>query len=60
MDYERFKEVMHNVWTAMMDYWWLTMIIGSVVLAPIAPLWVAIIGICKLVQRSKERHKYDD
>jgi hypothetical protein len=52
-----FKQFMKDLWLMMLDYWWLTMIIGSFILTP---GWIIVFGICKLVHVSKERHKYDD
>ena len=51
------KQLLKDFWLMMLDYWWLTMVIGSFIFTP---AWIIFFGICKLVQASKERHKYDD
>lgn len=51
------EQVLKDLWRAMLDYWWLTMIIGSFIFTP---AWIVVFGICKLVSVSREKHKYDD
>lgn len=57
MDIEQVKGLLKDLWRTMLDYWWLTMIIGSFIFTP---AWIIVFGICKLVSVSRERHKYDD
>lgn len=57
MDIEQVKGLLKDLWRTMLDYWWLTMIIGSFIFTP---AWIIVFGICKLVSVSREKHKYDD
>ncbi len=60
MDSESIMEFLRDVWAMMLDHWLLSLIIGSIVLAPICPVWIVVFGFCKLLQVSKDKHKYDD
>jgi len=57
MDFERLKEFLGDLWRAMLDYWGLTIIILLFITTPVG---AAIFGILKLIDVSKEKHKYDD
>lgn len=49
---------LEDIWLAIMDYWWLVMIIGAIALAPLrlSGLWIGLIAIGKLIQKSIDRH----
>ena len=54
------QEFLKDVWRMMLDHWIITLIVGSIILAPVFPIWIAVFGFCKLLSVSKEKHKYDD
>lgn len=47
-----------DIWMAIMDYWWIVMIVGALALAPLrlSWVWVGVIGLGKLIQKSIDRH----
>ena len=54
------QEFLKDVWKMMLDHWIISLIVGSIILAPVCPIWIAVFGFCKLLSVSKEKHKYDD
>lgn len=60
MDFENMKEIAKDIWVMLLDHWVISLIIGSIVLAPVAPAWILVFGLSKLVQVSRQKHRDRD
>lgn len=54
------NDFLKDVWRMMLDHWILSLIVGSIILAPVCPIWIAAFGFLKLLDVSRKKHKYDD
>ena len=58
-DFEKFKGFMKDLWRAMLDHWIVTILILVFVFNIASPVVLVPFAICKLVDKSRQEHKYD-
>ena len=58
-DFEKFKGFMRDLWRAMLDHWIITILILVFVFNIVSPPVLIAFAIFKLVDKSREEHRYD-
>ena len=48
------KNAVIDIWNACLDYWWLTLIVGTLMFGPV---FFVVFGLIKLVLKSKENRE---
>ncbi len=58
-DFEKFKGFLKDLWRAMLDHWIITILAMVFVFNVVSPPLLIAFAIFKLVDKSREEHKYD-
>lgn len=58
-DFEKFKGFLKDLWRAMLDHWIITLLILVFVFNIASPPILIAFAIFKLVDKSRDEHKYD-
>ena len=59
-DFERVQQFLKDIWRAMLDHWIITLLILVFVFNVVSPPILIAFAVFKLVDKSREEHKYDD
>ena len=59
-DFEKFKGFLNDLWRAMLDHWVLTILAMVFIFNIASPPILLAFAVFKLVDKSRQEHKYDD